>query len=139
MFRILYFPRTGIPFSKPRFIYKNNRLQLINSPVVSLDRIIPTLYNFDHFPYAEYEPFCNKDVFKKSFYLKLRASQFLKSIYLIKSSTKLKSSLINEDDINLNPLKTSYYIIHEFYNTIKEDGGIPYVIIFPLVNSEKQL
>ena len=56
LFRIVAFPGTGIPFSKPRYILDDGKLELINRPTVAPEDVPSTLANFHRWPLAKYEP-----------------------------------------------------------------------------------
>jgi hypothetical protein len=56
LFRIVAFPTTGIPFSKPRYILSDGKLELINRPTVAPEEVPRTLANFHRWPLAKYEP-----------------------------------------------------------------------------------
>ena len=47
----------GMPFSKPRFMLKEDELLLMNSPTVPLDKVPVVLENFSDWPLAEHETF----------------------------------------------------------------------------------
>jgi hypothetical protein len=55
LFRIVAFPGTGIPFSKPRYILDDGKLELINRPTVAPEDVPKTLANFHRWPLAKYE------------------------------------------------------------------------------------
>jgi hypothetical protein len=56
LFRIVAFPGTGIPFSKPRYLLRDGTLELINRPTVAPEDVPKTLANFHRWPLAKYEP-----------------------------------------------------------------------------------
>lgn len=56
LFRIVAFPTTGIPFSKPRYVQRGGKLELINRPTVPPEEIAGTLANFHRWPLSRYEP-----------------------------------------------------------------------------------
>jgi hypothetical protein len=56
LFRIVAFPGTGIPFSKPRYILEDGKLELINHPTIPPEDVPKTLANFHRWPLAKYEP-----------------------------------------------------------------------------------
>jgi hypothetical protein len=55
--RPLYYPRSSIPLTKPRFIMAAGQLAPINMPVMPIDKILPTLHNFDDWKLRPYEHF----------------------------------------------------------------------------------
>ena len=56
LWRIVAFPGTGIPFSKPRYIVEDGNLELINRPTVPPEDVPDVLANFHRWPLAKYEP-----------------------------------------------------------------------------------
>jgi hypothetical protein len=56
LFRIVAFPGTGIPFSKPRYLLHDGKLELINHPTVAPEDVPKTLAEFHRWPLAQYEP-----------------------------------------------------------------------------------
>ncbi|MFL6245125.1 MAG: hypothetical protein ACJ74H_03805, partial [Thermoanaerobaculia bacterium] len=56
LWRIVAFPGTGIPFSKPRYILNDGKLELINRPTVPPEEVPNVLANFHRWPLARYEP-----------------------------------------------------------------------------------
>lgn len=57
LFRIIAFPGTVIPFSKPRYILRDGKLALINQPTIAPEDVPGTLANFPRWPLVKYESF----------------------------------------------------------------------------------
>jgi hypothetical protein len=57
IFRIVSYPGTQIPFSKPRYVLRNGKLELINHPAIAPEDVPKTLANFPSWPLAKYEAF----------------------------------------------------------------------------------
>ena len=55
LFRIVAVPGTAIPFSKPRYVLRDGRLELINHPPIPPKAVPETLANFHEWPLARYE------------------------------------------------------------------------------------
>lgn len=66
--RSLYSPVTQIPFTKPRFIIKKNKLILIDNSAKRINDITNILNNFDNWELKEYEGFYNPDDYESSFF-----------------------------------------------------------------------
>lgn len=80
--RPLYLYSTGIPFSKPRFVWGEERaLHLINSPTITPEAIVETLRSFPDSPLAPYEYFYKPADFEDHWYLKSRLIAALLTIY----------------------------------------------------------
>ncbi len=57
IFRHLYIDGFGIPLAKPRFLWRDSGLELINSPVVPPEQLIATFESFASHPLARYEAY----------------------------------------------------------------------------------
>ncbi len=57
LFRIIKYPRSKIPFSKPRYYFEGPSLLVANRPTVPPEKIADTLANFHHSPLRRYESF----------------------------------------------------------------------------------
>ncbi len=57
MFRRFYDRSFGLPLFKPRFVLREGRLDLINSPTVSVEDVPDTVARFDRSPLAAHERF----------------------------------------------------------------------------------
>lgn len=55
--RVFYFHDTGIPFTKPRFVFDGKDLRLVNSPTVPVDQILDLLEHFSTSPLGRFEHF----------------------------------------------------------------------------------
>lgn len=55
IFRIVAIPGTVIPFSKPRYVFRSGRLDLINQPAVPPEDVPSTLANFRSWPLSKFE------------------------------------------------------------------------------------
>ncbi len=60
LIRMLYSPNTGIIFSKPGFIVKNNALHLINVPTASPEDLISIFKNYQNWEFKDHEFFTKK-------------------------------------------------------------------------------
>lgn len=71
VFRCIYRPGTGVPFSKPRFILQDGKLELVNSPTISPEQILETLTDFESSELVKYEHFYH-DRFKAKWWHRSR-------------------------------------------------------------------
>jgi hypothetical protein len=55
IFRIVSYPGTQIPFSKPRYVLRNGSLALVNHPAIPPEDVPKTLADFRRWPLAKYE------------------------------------------------------------------------------------
>lgn len=56
VFRPIYFPETGVPLSKPRFVLEGDELVPVNLPALPPAEVARALADFTHQPLAAYEP-----------------------------------------------------------------------------------
>ncbi len=61
VFRSIYNPGSGVPFSKPRFVIRNDRLELVNTPTIPIEFIIPVLRSFSEQELSKYEYFFDEN------------------------------------------------------------------------------
>ncbi|MDE2857995.1 MAG: SGNH/GDSL hydrolase family protein [Chloroflexota bacterium] len=77
VFRILYIHGPSIPFSKPRFIISDGKLELINLPALPPERMVATFEAFSNHPLAAYEDYYrSRDVVSK-WWLSSRLGAFI--------------------------------------------------------------
>lgn len=55
VFRLIAFPTTAIPFSKPRFFLRGDQLDVVNRPAIEPERIPSALANFHRSPLRKYD------------------------------------------------------------------------------------
>jgi hypothetical protein len=60
LFRLLLFPLSSIPFSKPRFLLQDNELLLVNQPTISPEHIPSTLEQIGTLPLMEHEAYTGR-------------------------------------------------------------------------------
>jgi hypothetical protein len=68
--RLLYVPDTGLPFSKPRFVLENGRLELINMPAAPPESLPSIVAHLETWPPARYERFHATEDFRDHLWLK---------------------------------------------------------------------
>ena len=68
LLRPLYDPRSGLPFSKPRFILSGQNLSLINVPVLPPEKLVDTLRDFDDWELRPHEYFYDPVDFQTSWW-----------------------------------------------------------------------
>lgn len=92
----------GIPFSKPRFILRNGRLELVNSPTLPPEQLVPALENFAESALAPYEGYYDPKDFQDHWWLK---SDFVALISAIVASTRFeRSGKFYQNDLNILPV-----------------------------------
>ena len=59
--RPLYVPEGGIPYSKPRFVLRDGKLELVNMPTMPSDKLLEVLKNFPESDLAQYEFYFDRE------------------------------------------------------------------------------
>jgi hypothetical protein len=114
MLRAFYAEGTGIPFSKPRFILSNaGRLQLINSPTLSLETVPHVMADMDSWELAKYESFYDPSRFQRRFW---HASRFVSLAVDSLSAGPNSRSVGREDPFRLGsePARVTFALLREF-------------------------
>jgi hypothetical protein len=78
LIRILYFWKTGIPFSKPRFVIQGDRLRLVNSPTIPPDELPDVVGDLANWDLRQYEHFYDESDYTPRIW---SASRFLSVTY----------------------------------------------------------
>ncbi len=104
----------GIFFSKPRFIYIDDKLKLINYPTITIKNLSDNNKSFDDLPYIEYDTIYveNKMDYEKNFW---------RSSYLL--------SFIEANLANNRFTQTSYHRYDAYYDLEKEGAKVTLEII----------
>jgi len=66
LIRPIYYPRTGLPFSKPRFILKNGKLEIKNTPPVPPERLADVIRDISGWDLVKYEHWINEKDYEKN-------------------------------------------------------------------------
>jgi hypothetical protein len=128
LIRAIYNPRTGLPFSKPRFILKKNVLTPINIPTMKPKEIIDVMENIDSWDLAQHEYWLVRyrgKIWQKS-----------KLISLIVNITPqlLKLYKVSDDhyySLNGEPAMITKKIVEEFKRDVETRGMKFYVVYLP--------
>lgn len=130
-YRPFYYPATGIPLSKPRFVIEDHHLKLIENPLFSKDEVtklltqpkevLPVLGQYDYFYQRTY--------YKGYF-------DFLPSIKLYKV---IRYDTFKKPDFFTNGLynkeseafRVTTRIFDDFNSHIVKNGSIPIILVFP--------
>lgn len=130
-FRPFYFPRSSIPFSKPRFLLRGNQLVLIANPIRTLagyeevdrdpGRWLPLLGRYDYFYQRN---------FRRSrcdFLPSVRFARIVEDQYFHEPIFGL--------DGRYNPASEAYRVtfrvLDQFYREALANGSVPIVVLFP--------
>lgn len=126
--RPFYNPHTGMPFSKPRFILKDNQLAMINNPVLSPHKLIDLINNIDTWDLVKYETFYdNRDYNVEPWHMSK----------LVAFGTQIGSKLfdvnkVDDDDrFTTEQSELTYRIIEAFKESVKANGAQFVVVHLP--------
>ena len=132
VFRPFYYPETGLPLTKPRFVIQNGKLVLIENPMKDLrryrdllaqpERILPRLGTHDYYYRFKY---------------KRGSLDFLSTVRLFKlvryalhehSTEPPEARLLNP---NSETFKVTAAIFDQFVDSVAHAGSVPIILVFP--------
>lgn len=129
-FRPFYFPRSGVPFTKPRFALRGDELVLHENPIQSLDGYRGLL---EH-PERELPRIGEHDYFYQR-NSKRSPLDFLPSVRLagIFSSQYLHQPTIRGGVYNTRSeaYRVTVRVLEEFYKEAEADGSVAILVLFP--------
>jgi hypothetical protein len=130
-FRPFYFPRSGIPFSKPRFAVERGRLVLIENPIRSIDQYrellaepgkwLPRLGEHDYF-YRRYNRRSRCD-----FLPSVRFARIIEDQYF-HQPTFTADGLYNTRS---EAYRVTLRVLDQFYREGLGHGSLPILVMFP--------
>jgi hypothetical protein len=128
LIRSIYNLRTGIPFTKPRFILTDDKsLSIINTPTVPINQVVKLLHDFDNWSLLEYEYFYDE---KYSNYFLYR-SKFFASIHKLIEKINYRNNQINFYSLQNEPAQIVFEIINQFNNEVINENGKFIIVHFP--------
>lgn len=129
-FRPFYFPRSGVPFSKPRFALRGGDLVLIPNPLPSEDayrellrkpeEVLPRIGENDYF----YQRSSKRNPL--DFLPSVRIGSIFSNQYLHQPTTR--GGVYN---IKSEAYQVTRSVLEEFYKEAAENGSLPIVVLFP--------
>ncbi|MEX2491416.1 MAG: SGNH/GDSL hydrolase family protein [Nitrospirales bacterium] len=137
LIRLLYSPDTGIIFSKPRFIMKNDTLHLINVPTVPPEGLISLFENFQTWELKDHEFFYEEANYENHPIYKSRLASFIITGVTEKFSPRRKDyDFFARDSMSR---KVVWHIIQEFKREVEETGGRFVIVHLPTEKPLEQL
>ena len=135
VFRPFYYPNTGAPETKPRFVVRNNDLVLLENPIPRPEQYNKILES----PSTELPKLGKNDYF---YHLRYQASfmDFLASVRLFKvAKNKIREKYFDDDKIVLkeyyNPKSEAFQvttgIFKKFYEITQTNNSLPTIVMFP--------
>ncbi len=121
--RPVYFPRTGIPFFKPRFILENNELKLVNTPTPAPDEMMAVIRDFARWENLKYEHWYDTR-YTERMVLKSRLIGFVWSF--------IDQKILRKDFVPLADAELlSLAIIRKFKEEVESTGAKFFVVFLP--------
>jgi len=137
LIRTLYSPDTGVIFSKPRFIVKNDMLHLINVPTAPPEDLVSIFKNFQNWEFKDQEFFYQESNYEDSPIYRSRLASFIITGVMTEFSTRRKGY-----DFFANGSKSRtivWRIIEEFKREVEEKGGRFMIVHLPTKKPIKRL
>ncbi|HKV07572.1 MAG TPA: SGNH/GDSL hydrolase family protein [Thermoanaerobaculia bacterium] len=129
-YRPFYFPRSGIPFSKPRFGLEGGKLVLYENPIRSAEgykellehpeAVLPRLGEHDYF----YRFNSRRSRF--DFLPSVRFAHIIETQYF--HQPIVKNGAYNTES---EAFQVTVRVLAEFYNRALADGSLPIIVLFP--------
>ena len=129
-FRPFYFPRSGVPFTKPRFALRGGDLVLVPNPIQSLDgyrdllehpeRELPRIGEDDYF----YQRSSKRNPL--DFLPSVRFASIFSNQYLHQPTTR--GGVYNPRS---EAYRVTRSVLEEFYKEAAENGSLPILVLFP--------
>lgn len=137
LIRMLYSPDTGVIFSKPRFILKNEELYLINVPTTPPENLVSVFKNFQNWELKDHEFFYQKANYEGSPLYMSRLASFIITGVSVKFSPRRKGyDFFARDSMSR---KVVWRIIQEFKQEVEENGGRFMIVHLPTQKPIKRL
>jgi len=130
--RPIYSLSEVMPFTKPRFVFKGEKLALMNSPTVKAADIEDLLKNFRHWQLAPYEYWYNqKDYWQRIWF---ESKLFSLGVFLAERIKHPNRYIEKEKEIfavDSEAARLTVKIIEEFRDEVKRNGGQFYIVHLP--------
>ncbi len=137
LIRMLYSPDTGVIFSKPRFILRNDELHLTNVPTVPPEQLVSIFEHFENWENKDHEFFYQKANYEDSPLYVSRLASFIITGVSVKFSPRRKGyDFFARDSISRNIVSR---IIQEFKQEVEEIGGRFLIVHLPTKKPIKRL
>ncbi|MFL6194130.1 MAG: SGNH/GDSL hydrolase family protein [Thermoanaerobaculia bacterium] len=130
-FRPFYFPRSGLPFSKPRFALQGGKLVLIPNPVRSIEeyrrllsdpeRMIPRLGEHDYF-YQRNNRRSRLDFLPSVRFARLIGRQYFNQPILLPGG---------QYNTRSEAYQVTFRVLDQFYREALGNGSVPFLVMFP--------
>ena len=132
LIRTLYVLGTEISFFKPRFVFEQDKLKLINVPTPSPDQLVEILRHLDSWEYLKYEYWYKREDYQNRPWLKSKLVSF---IYSFIKKYNAKMPLAHQEEL----AKLSLSIVSMFKESVESRGKQFYIIYLPDKNDLRLL
>jgi len=130
-FRPFYFPRSGIPFSKPRFALEGGRLALLENPIKSIDQYqkvlddpaawLPRLGEHDYF-YRRHNRRSRCDFLPSVRFARIIGDQYFNQPIFEPSGRYNTRS---------EAYQVTFRVLDQFYREALANGSLPILVMYP--------
>ena len=137
LIRMLYSPDTGVIFSKPRFILRNDELRLTNVPTVPPEKLLSIFENFENWEFKDHEFFYQKANYEDLPIYSSRVASFIITGVSVKFSPRRKGyDFFATDSMSR---KVIWQIIKEFKQEVEDTGARFMIVHLPTKKPLKRL
>ncbi len=140
LLRPIYTPlNSALPFSKPRFILKDAKLELINSPAVPPDQIPEVVRNIENWNILQYENYYDPfeyrhTLWRESKVVGLVLSATFRSNQYVYDATERSLYSVNQEGGKL-----ALSILEQFKNSVEQNGAKFIVVHLPRPRHVQQI
>lgn len=122
VFRLIAFPQTAIPFSKPRYYFDGPSLLIANRPTVAPEKIADTLATFDRSPLRRFESFYTRR-YQRRWY------SWSKLLSVVATWTAGEDSGLNVLDPAGEAFVITRALLEQFRNDVRVTGK-PFLLLY---------
>ena len=126
LFRPFYIPVVDLPFSKPRFIDRQGRWELINRPAAPPDELPKLIERFERWEWHQHEEFFKPDRYEPKWWLHSRLLGFAVPAFLERTGSARRDDELTPEKQNL-----TFRILSEFAKAVESRGGRFVVVHLP--------
>jgi hypothetical protein len=131
VFRPFYFPRSGIPFTKPRFAIEDGKLVLIENPIKSIDEYKDLLADPEKWlpRLGEHDWFYQRNNRRSRFdFLPSVRFAHMVRVQYFDQPTFTPAGLYNTRS---EAYQVSFRVLDQFYREALGHGSLPVIVLFP--------
>jgi hypothetical protein len=130
LIRAFYSKKEAFPFSKPRFIFKDDSLQLINQPTLLPDSLAVTISHMKTWKLSSYETFYKPEEYVKPFWYKSKLVSLIMNVIEI-NRWNIKKTETTEFGLHKEPALLTLKIMDVFKSKTEENGSSFFILHLP--------